>query len=129
MSSEVKIVAKNEDGFEVINFARNHSWLADEPIEYGGNDSAAKPTELFLSSLASCILITMRMYANRKQWKLGATSIELRYEKQENKTIIYKKITIAGDLLELEKARLLDIANRCPVAKIVSNPVEFIQEQ
>lgn len=128
MSSEVKLEASNKSGFLVENRTEHHTWNSDEPIEIGGTDLAAKPRELFLSSLASCILITMRMYANRKQWDLGATSIQMRIAKQGEKTVIIKKIELTGNLSDVERARILDVANRCPVAKMIVNGTEIVEE-
>src|SRR6186713_3256493 len=59
---------------------REHTVAADEPKDHGGDDSAPSPQELLAASLASCIAITMEMYAERKGWELGDVSVEVDYE-------------------------------------------------
>ena len=125
MNEPVTLSARLKQDFTVENRTASHSWFADEPIELGGKDEGPKPTELFLSSLASCILITVRMVAQRKEWNTGEISILLTMNKLEKGVEIIKKISFENQLEEEQVKRLLDVSNRCPVAKIISNPIEF----
>lgn len=113
------------EDYTVTNQFAQHTWLADEPVELGGKDSGPQPTTLLLSALASCILITTRMYAQRKQWETGKISIQLAMKPLEHGTEITKRITFEHPLDEAKTTRLLDISNRCPVAKILSSPIQF----
>lgn len=115
----------NLSGFAVKMSARGHEILADEPKDLGGTDLGAKPSELLLSSLAGCKLITMRMYAERKGWEIGETTIELRYIERGDPTIVEKKIRFTGDLDEDQTKRLIDISGRCPVAKMLKNSIVY----
>ena len=111
--------------YTVENNSREHSWISDEPTDVGGDDIGPKPTELFLSSLASCKLITLRMYAQRKEWDLQDARIYLAVLERGEKVVIQKSIEFEGDLDEKQKARLLDISGRCPVAKMLSGSIEY----
>lgn len=111
--------------YQVKMSIRGHEVQADEPIEVGGTDKAAKPGELLLSSLASCKLITMNMYATRKGWDFQGAKISLQYLEIGDPTIIEKKIDFIGDVDDKQKQRLLDISGRCPVAKMLSKSISF----
>ena len=120
------VEAKLKRQYTVNNTARELTWFSDEPIEAGGLNLGPKPTELLLSSLTSCKIITVQMYAQRKGWKIDDISIELTFlEKENEKTVVAKKINIVGDLDEKQIERLIDISGRCPVAKMLSNSIEF----
>ena len=125
MNDSVSISSLIKQDFTVENRTETHIWYADEPMDVGGKDEGPKPTELFLSSLASCILITVRMVAQRKGWNTGVISIELTMNHREKGVEIVKHILFENQLEEEQVKRLLDVSNRCPVAKILSNPIEF----
>lgn len=104
--------------------------IADEPIEMGGKDLGFSPKELLASALAACTSATVKMYADRKAWDLQEVKIdiELEFIKEENKTVIIRKLEFIGNLDEAQKSRLLAIANACPVHKILSNSIETNSE-
>lgn len=99
--------------------------IADEPLDKGGKDLGFSPKELLIAALAACTSATLRMYADRKQWDLQEVKIDLDLDRNdsENKTYINRKIQLIGNLDEDQRTRLLDIANKCPVHKILSNPI------
>jgi putative redox protein len=113
------------ENYQVVNTSAQHQWKSDEPIELGGKNTGPTPVELLLSALASCKMITMRMYAERKQWETGQIDIHLTIEQLADKTVIHKEITFAGALSDEQRNRLLEISNRCPVAKMITHPIEF----
>jgi putative redox protein len=113
------------ENYQVVNTSAEHHWKSDEPIELGGKNTGATPVELLLSALASCKMITMRMYAERKQWETGQIDIHLTIEQLADKTVIHKEITFAGALSDEQRNRLLEISNRCPVAKMITHPIRF----
>lgn len=88
---------------------------ADEPPALGGADAGPSPYELLLASLGACTAITLRMYAERKQWDLQGVDIELHHGKHETRSKIERIITLSGSLTEEQRARLADIAERTPV--------------
>ena len=105
---------------------RNGTLLMDEPENVGGQNIGPDPFSTFLASLASCTLSTLRMYIDRKGWDIPEISISLNLT-QENAgeivTTISREITFSTAVSEEIKARLLIIAEKCPVSKIVKNQV------
>jgi putative redox protein len=98
--------------------------IADEPEELGGTDLGPAPGEFLMISLASCTAITLRMYADRKNWPIEKIIVEVNFEKVDNKTIFKRELQLVGDLTDEQQARLLQIANACPVHKTLTNPIE-----
>ena len=101
--------------------------ISDEPKSSGGQDLGFAPNELLASSLAACTAITLRMYANRKGWELTDVKVEVSFETDslENKFKIVRDIQLLGNLDEVQQARLLIIADKCPIHKILTNPIEI----
>ena len=104
-----------------------HSIISDEPESVGGMDLGFTPDELLASSLAACTSITLRMYANRKGWALTDIKVEINLDNHpaEQKTVITRSIQLIGNLDEEQKTRLLYIADKCPIHKILTNPIEI----
>jgi putative redox protein len=123
--SNLDLIASNSQGYAVKMRARDHIIVADEPLELRGTNTGATPGEMVLASLASCKLITMRMYAERKGWDIGEASVTLRYLEKGEPTLVEKKVRFTGVLDEDQKARLIEISGRCPVAKMLKSSIEF----
>jgi putative redox protein len=102
-----------------------HEFLADEPVEKGGGDAGPGPDELLEASLASCTVITLRMYAERKKWPVAEIEVTVNLERVEKKTIFTKSIRIKGDIDETQRKRLQEIAELCPVSRTLMGEVEF----
>lgn len=130
MSAEI-ITAITEIGTETYRTtisSGTHILYADEPLELGGTDSAPDPKILLLSSLGACTAITLRMYANRKEMPLTHIRVELKLHPANNEdhsSTIDREITLNGDLSDVQKQMLLQIANKCPVHKILQNPIHI----
>ncbi|MFT6983527.1 MAG: putative redox protein [Crocinitomicaceae bacterium] len=122
---EISLTASLKEVYLVENESRGHVWKSDEPESIGGADEGPTPSELLLSSLASCKLITMRMYANRKEWDFQGATISLSIGEHAEKTTIEKSIVFKGDLDEDQIERLKVISGKCPVAKMLRDSVEF----
>ena len=114
------------EGYRVENATRSLEWFADEPESIGGTNTAPKPSELLLSALASCKLITMRMYAERKGWDVSGLEVDLEIIEKSDKTLLSKKITFPDNLDQAQRDRLTEISGRCPVAKMVSESFEYV---
>ena len=105
-----------------------HQWLADEPTGLGGADAGPTPTQLLLSSLGACTAITLKMYAGRKEWPLEKVDIELTLNpdgKPASGTDIQRTLHLHGALDDSQKERLLQIANACPVHKLLAGEVRI----
>ena len=113
--------------YKTVIKSANHTLISDEPESAGGMDLGFAPDELLASSLAACTCITLRMYANRKEWNLTDVKVEVTFAKDpiENKTTIKRDITLFGNLDDEQKARLLIIADKCPMHKLLTNPIEI----
>jgi putative redox protein len=103
----------------------HHEITADEPPEHGGSDAGFAPSELLAASLAACTSITLRMYADRKQWPLEAAEVEVSVEREAaaKSTFFTRKIRLLGTLEEEQRERLLDIANKCPIHQTLSQSI------
>ncbi|MGH2665606.1 OsmC family protein [Flavobacterium sp.] len=101
--------------------------IADEPIEAGGKDLGFAPRDLLEASLASCIAITLRMYANRKGWDLTDTKVEvhLEWDADKSMSVITNKVALFGTLDDAQREALLKIAGKCPIHKVLTNPIEI----
>ena len=115
------------DHYKVTITAGKHAVIADEPEDKGGKNEGPNPHELLLASLGACTCATVRMYADKKQLKLEEVKMNLSLERDEEKNItnITREIKFVGDLTDEERAKLLAIADKCPIHKLLSNPVKI----
>ena len=107
----------------------SHQWLADEPTELGGANRGPTPHHLLLSSLGACTSITVRMYAARKGWPLRGVEVELQFNPEGAPAVggsdIRRRITLRGDLSPEQRERLLQIANACPIHKVLTGAIRI----
>jgi len=125
------VVELDQSKYKTKIFADGHFIYADEPEELGGTDEGMAPGALLLASLGSCTAITIRMYADRKQIPLDGMKISLKIcpeEEMNEGTVIERKIEFIGNLDEDQRKRLMFIADKCPIHKILSNPIKVISE-
>ena len=115
------------DHYKVTINAGKNVVIADECEANGGKDEGFNPFELFIASLGACTCVTVRMYADRKQMNLDEIKVNLGLERDDEKNItnITRRIEFIGNLTDAERSRLLEIANKCPVHKIMSNPISI----
>ena len=107
---------------------RNGQFIADEPEILGGSDTGPDPYTLLLSSIASCTLITMRMYIDRKQWHVPeiAVNVNMYQQKVNEKTVttIDQDFIFPGEVAEEQKTRLIEISKYCPISKILEGEIK-----
>ena len=123
--SGIVVVAENGKGrYQQAVTAGQHHLIADEPASMGGADAGPAPFDFIMSGLGACTSMTLRMYAERKGLPLTRVSVELSHEKVEidgaMRDRISRKITLEGGLTDEQRQRLLEIANKCPVHRALS---------
>jgi len=101
--------------------ARSHTLIADEPFDMQGDDKGARPGELLAAALISCTNITLKMYAQRKHWPLE--KVETTVDLNTKDATIERHITLYGPLDEEQKKRMMVIADKCPVHKLLANGI------
>jgi len=95
--------------------AGGHGIISDEPKSNGGGNVGPDPYDLLLSSLAACTAITLRMYADRKEWTVRAIAVDLHFIRENKEERIERTITLDGELSEEQRARIAEIAEKTPV--------------
>ena len=131
------VVTSASGGYAQTIVARRHTLAADEPLTVGGTDTGPDPYELLLASLGACTSITVQMYARQKQWPLAAVSVRLSHQKVHAKDcaeceqetgfvdVMEKHVDLTGDLSPDQRARLLEIADKCPVHRTLTGAVKI----
>ena len=101
--------------------------VVDEPAEVGGQDRGMRPGELLAGSVAACTLITLRMYADRKGWPLDSAVVHVDFTSDPvaKRSQFRIRLILNGCLSDEQRARLLDIADRCPIHRSLQNPIDF----
>jgi len=105
---------------------RNGTLLMDEPESVGGQNIGPDPFSTFLASLAGCTLSTLRMYIDRKGWDIPEITISLNLAQELNpdlETTISRAITFSANISDEQRERLLLIAEKCPISKILKNKI------
>jgi putative redox protein len=105
-----------------------HFLISDGPPENGGNDLGADPHELLDAALASCTAMTLHLYARRKGWALVDASVEVSHQESHGVYSMRRDIRLTGTLSAEECARLLDIANKCPVHRTLSGSFKITSQ-
>ncbi len=124
----MRATARREDG--TLKHAvemRDHSLVADEPKDEGGDDAGPSPQELLAGSLASCTAITMEMYAQRKGWDIGDVTVHVDYEPAQrgSPTRFKVQVDLPKELPEEQRERLMQIGAKCPVHRVLEGEVMF----
>jgi uncharacterized OsmC-like protein len=122
-----------------VRYGANHSFITDEPIEAGGEDAGPDPYTLLLAALGSCISMTVTLYARRKQWPLEHVTVRLRQGRIHSKDCqecakttegfihrIERSVSFTGPLTEEQRARLQEIAHKCPVHKTLTSEIVVV---
>ncbi|MFC5271535.1 OsmC family protein [Adhaeribacter terreus] len=127
-----------ENSLQASIQAGKHEMIADEPESLGGKDTGPEPFDYLLSALAACTTITLRMYADRKDWPVSMINAVVSLLKEEagdavelEKNPVKKlqtNITVTGNLTDDQVLRLLEIAKKCPVHKAILPAFKIVTE-
>jgi putative redox protein len=99
---------------------RQHEMISGLPRALGGLDEAADPHELIEAALVGCTILTCQLYANRKQWSLLSTEVQVKIESEDaSGTVISRDIRFKGNLTNEQRERLFEIANKCPIHNLL----------
>ena len=103
-----------------------HHLFADEPLSFGSADIGPSPFEYLCASLGSCTAITLRMYAGRKNWEIENISVTVTHSLRktaddETKNVFSRVLNVTGNLESAARDRLVEIANKCPVHKMLEH--------
>lgn len=135
------VIAQEREGlppYAVDILAHRHRLVADEPREAGGGDRGPDPYELLSSALAACTALTLRLYARRKGWDLGPVRVAVRHgkvhaedcaacETRVGKIDRFERvIEVEAGLSDERRAKLLEIADKCPVHRTLHGEVEVL---
>lgn len=135
----LRVTEADADGFlQDIRSGDNHHALADEPVAFGGTNKGMSPYGFLSAALGACTSMTIRMYARRKKMALTHVRVDISHAKSHAKDaatngatkvdVFERRIYLDGDLTDDERAKLLVIADKCPVHKTLehSSPIETL---
>jgi putative redox protein len=130
MNTPLLVTASSNDApYAVILKDQSHQWVADELQASGGGNTGPNPHQLLLSALGACTAITLRMYAARKSWPLSGIEVALEFNPSgtppQGGSDIRRCIRLRGELTGEQRARLLEIANHCPIHKVLTGEVRI----
>jgi len=137
--SEVVVTSQRNLRNEV-RYGAGHSFITDEPIAAGGEDAGPDPYTLLLAALGSCMSMTVTLYARRKQWPLEGVTVRLRQNRVHVKDCqectqnqdgfihrIERSVSFTGPLSDEQRARLKEIAHKCPVHKTLTSEIVVVE--
>jgi len=135
----IRVSEADPDGFlQDIDAGPHHHAVADEPVAYGGTNRGMSPYGFLAAGLGACTSMTIRMYARRKGWDLRHVSVDVTHDKmhaQDAETGVApridrfrRSIRLVGDLTPEQRARLRDVADKCPVHRTLATGAEVVTE-
>lgn len=126
-----RAVARRRSGLAHTVSIDGHELLTDEQVEVGGNDEGPRPTRLLAVSLASCTATTMALYADRKEWDIEGVSVSVEFEgtpPRGEKPEFAITVELPPGLEEEQRSRLMVIAGKCPVHRMLVDGAEITLE-
>jgi len=130
------VVTGPATGFRTEVDVGGHQLVVDEPIPVGGTDEGPSPYEMLLAGLGACTVMTLRIYADRRKWPLERARVTLEHhkvhvqdcidcdQKQARIDVVERIITLEGSLTEEQRAKLMEIAERCPVHQTLQSKIQ-----
>lgn len=121
----VDVAETGAGGFQVEVVTASGAFFADEPPAAGGLGSGPTPYELLAAALGGCTVMTLRLYARRKNWSLERVTVRVAHRRQDGRDAFERQLSLAGELSEEQRARLLEIAGRCPVHRTLAGGADL----
>ena len=130
------VVEGPTSGFRAEVTVNGHRLTVDEPVPVGGTDTGPSPYEMLLAALGSCTAMTLRLYADRRQWPLKRAVVKLRHhkvhaqdcvdcpKKPAKMDVVDRVLVLEGPLDEAQRAKLVEIAERCPVHQTLGSAIQ-----
>ncbi len=100
--------------------------FADEPVAVGGLASGPSPYELLSAGLAACTVMTLNLYAGRKGWDVSGVEVEVAHARVDGADRFTRQIRFPNALEGEQRARLIEIANKCPVHRTLEGGAEIV---
>jgi putative redox protein len=135
------VVRVGARGFRADISARGHQLVADEPVSFGGTDEGPTPYDYLAAALGACTAMTIRLYADRRRWPLEGVTVRITHsrvheedcERCESQDVgidqLAHTIELTGDLTDEQRAKLLGIAQRCPVGQTLTRGVRIVSAE
>jgi uncharacterized OsmC-like protein len=136
MAGPTQVIVSSESGLAQEISSGKHRWRSDEPAPFG-TDSGPSPYELLLAALGACTSMTLRLYAQRKQWDLQRVTVRLQHSRIHAEDCmecerkegfldrINREIELSGNLDDAQKRRLIEIAEHCPVHRTLTSEINI----
>lgn len=106
-----------------------HRLLTDEPVEFGGEDTAPAPHDLLAASLGACTALTVTLYARHKNFDLQDVQVRIEHAQQGDAYVFTRHIRYVGRLDAEQRARMTAVANKCPIHKLLSGQIQIVTEE
>ncbi len=106
-----------------------HRILTDESPQHGGEDTGPSPHDLLAASLGACTALTLTLYARRKELPLQDVQVRIEHGQQGDSYVLTRHIHYVGDLDAAQRARLTEIANKCPIHKVLSGEIRIVTQE
>jgi putative redox protein len=133
LRAENAVTSRTEsEGFRTDVVTRRHTLVADEPEAVGGTDLGPTPYDLLSASLGACTTMTLQMYARRKEWPLTSAVVSVEHDRVHAEDEVQcelgeprvdrltRTVALEGELDDAQRARLMEIADRCPIHRTLS---------
>ena len=106
-----------------------HRLLTDESGQYGGEDTGPSPHDLLAASLGSCTALTLVLYARRKELPLEDVQVRVEHQHDGDALVLKRHIHYVGELDAAQRARLTEIADKCPIHKVLSGEIRIVTQE
>ncbi|MGB2129741.1 MAG: OsmC family protein [Flavicella sp.] len=122
-------ITLSTDNYRAEAKSREHKYFVDTPVAKGGKDQGPTPVEYFLTAIGTCVAITLRVFAEKKEWNLGEINVTVtektRFTATGIEKIIHEEISVEKEISEIQMQALYEQAKACPVAQMVATETKI----